>query len=842
LPSWPDYLQLPDKRVCDLNERQRQTFRDLMGLNASGVPVSSVPSLTPEETAHRDRRERWKRGFAGKGRNEPSLLIRKEQITRLGKNAKVDATARQHREGILTEAEEAAALPGGFFTSFIPDQGPWNPGGNFCPNCVHKKSPEGINNYFWNWDWRDPERLECPHCSMVFPNADFNDNAKLVLPRLGLVYRMHALDAEIASGDWQLGDAAGKFVGQPIHVSFSGNIRALRINWAIRQLKSLSLGFAITHDKSFVRPVFEILTRFAQVYPNYPLQSYFQDVVDADPGFAVDHADDLPTAFKRNACIGVYDGSFGYNHEKTTTRSTRVATGLWGASRIARELTTTGDAFLTAFQAYDLTKSEIDPSAQKVIEQQFLLELYLDTRAYEYITNKAGNIRAARVAFGQAYANAKETRDGVKGFHAILEGQFHPDGSTKETPLYGHKPIGENLWRIPEMLRGTQDLYANSLLPAAFETFSRVVTPWATHPPLDDTFVGGGIPTQTFDIARERFGIKIPGVPGPPSEFALYNSDLSKRPRRKSAAKALNNYFEGRHLACTGFGSGATATQIYVLGEDGHHGHRHAAPLNLQFYTHGWEVFPDLGYICDHPGNQWVKATPSHQTVTIDGSNGYSDEHSKLLAFNTQGTSRYIDTSVGLRDGSQLRRAVVLLKKTNGWPVLIDLFEASGGKTQDYSTRTDAPLGSFRISEAMKRRRTKLYQDHSFYELKNFQTSGKTLTPVAATWGAKDRTIRATVLTGASELMTYQSPGWRNQHEITAQSGKYLDTMVLRNRGKAGQFLVVYDTGPSPVAVQLEATTDEHFTINIQNRSGKDWRVSIPLASSSKGECEVSRT
>lgn len=826
--TWPKYLPLPNKRVCDLSARQTETFRDWMGLNATGTQADGIVYPTEAEKTHREKRERWKRRFAGKGKTRPSLLIRGEQIAQLKENVKVDATARRHRDDILADADRVADLVPGFFHSFIPDQGPWNPGGNFCPRCVRDKSPEGINNYFWDWDWTNPEQLACPYCGTTFPSAEYADNASLTLPRLGLTYRFHLTQSEREAVDWRLGDNAERFVAQPIHVSFSGNIRALRINWAIDRLKSLGLAYAITREKRYVRSLTEILERFAAVYDRYPLQSYFQDVVDADPGFAVDNADSLPTIFKRNACIGVYDGRFGYNHEKTTTRETRVATGLWGASRIARELTTTGHAFLTAFQAYDLTKAAIAPDTRRRIEQCFLLELYLDTRAYENITNKAGNIRAARVAFGQAYDNAKETRDGVKGFHAILGGQFHEDGSTKETPLYAHKPIGENLWQIPEMLRGKSDLYQNSLLPAAFETFAQVQTPWATHPTHDDTFVTSGIPGPTFDIALERFGIHIPGAAAPPSEFALYNSDLSKRPRRRGSAKALNRYFEGRHLACAGFGSGKTSTQIYLLGEEGSRVHRHAAPLNLQLYTHNWEVFPDLGYICDHPGNQWVKATPSHQTVTIDGENGYWAEPSELIAFETSGSKRYLDKRVRLRSGHRIRRAVTLLKKQDGWPILVDLIDVEGDGTHDYAARVDT-RSRFSVGVDSKPRRQSLYQDHSFYPLTDFRTGGAVKGPVRIDWGSGERKVRATVLTDTNELITYRSPGWRSQYEITSDPDKYFDTIVLRSRGARSRFVVIYDTGPRPNAKPELIENAETCTIDIS--SGKStWTVRVPEA------------
>ena len=609
-------LPLPDKPVHKLSRTDLNRFRRWMGYEGTTPRIAYPTSI---EQDGRARRERWKRRYAGKGSLKPGLLIRDEQISTLKANAKADRTTGKWLEGKLEQAEIVSNLDKDFFETFIPDTGPWNPGGNFCPNCIYRKSPEGINNYFWKWNWKDPDRIECPYCGIVFPNARYPENGKLHLQRLNKTYAFHVTKKELATPDWRLGDGAERFVNQPIHVSFSGNIRSLKLEWALSQVLTLGIAYAVTRKKAYVKTMERILLRMTEVYPGYPLQSYFQDVVDADPGYATDNADALPTVFKRNACLSVYDGRFGYGHEKTTTQETKVATGLWGSSRIARELTTTGVTFLRLFQGYDLVKKAIPAETRKRIEQDFLLELYLDTRAYDRITNKAGAIRAARVAFGLVYDNKKELKSGLEGYHKILESQFNPDGSMKESPIYGHKPIGEDLWQIPEMLRGTLDLYGqDSLYRSAFQALADIATPLGTHPTLDDSFRYSSTPGQSADIAAARCGIQIPGPQATPSEFAMYNTDLKKRSRRPTSGKAHNHFYEGRHLACLGFGSGKNRTQLYLLGEDGRHGHRHAGALTTQLYAGGREIFPDLGYICDHPGNKWVKATPSHQTVTID--------------------------------------------------------------------------------------------------------------------------------------------------------------------------------------------------------------------------------
>jgi len=784
-------IPLPDKRVCDLNTREMAVFRRWMGYEPGGGRIAYP---TPGEKAHRQKRELWKRRYAGKGALDPCLLVREEQIRNLRANASTNPVARRWLDNVISRADAAAGLSEGFFDAFVPDTGPWNPGGNFCPNCVHRKSAEGLNGYFWTWDWKNPDALVCPYCGITYPNSRYPENGCLELPRLGKRYTFHILPVELQSGDWRQGDHAARFVTQPVHVSFTGNIRSLKIQWAIDQAEPLSLAYAVTGDRGYARALERILRRFARVYAGYPLQSYFQDVVDADPGYAVDHADGLPTVFKRNACIGVYDGRHGYGHERTTTRVTRVATGLWGSSRIARELSTTGASFLRLFQAYDLVKAAIAPETRRLLEQDFLLELYLDTRAYEHITNKAGSVRAARVAFGLVYGNQSEVKEGVRGFRKILEGQFHPDGSMKESPLYGHKPIAEDLWRIPEMLRGTRDFYSAGLYRAAMQAFADIATPSGTQPPLDDCYAHFGIPRRTADIAWERCGIAIPGPTGPPSDFAILNAGSLRATRPPAPGRAHSRYYEGRHLACLGYGRGKGRVQLYLLGEDGLRGHRHADPLGLQLYVGEREIFPDLGYICDHPGHRWTKATASHQTVVVDEQNAVPDGSSTLLGFSDTGRDLYADVAVDLDVGARLRRAVTLIRKPDGLPIVVDVFDASGGRVHDYNVRASTPPGHFRLSGAeTKPRRTPLYEGHSLYPLLDFRTAGKLTEPCAATWGRGAERVRASTLTPCTELLTYRSPGWRTQTEITSDPKKYFDTLVLRCRRKQSRFVVVYE-------------------------------------------------
>ncbi|MDP6777835.1 MAG: heparinase II/III family protein, partial [Candidatus Latescibacteria bacterium] len=685
-------IPLPDKPVNRLTRREMAVFRKWVGLDEGG-PV--VPYPTAEEARCRQRRERWKRRYAGKGAVEPRLLVRNEQIVMAKANARRNAAARKWIDGILERADAAACTPDGFYQSFIPDVGPWNSSGNFCPNCYPSKSPERIS---WRWDWRDPDRISCPHCGMAFPNAGYPEDGVLSLPRTGKQYTFHILKAERESADWRLGEAAKRFVGQPIHESFSGNIRTHKIGWALSQVEPLGLAYSLTGREVYARTVERILLRMAEVYPGYLLQSYFQDIIDADPGYAVDHAEELPTVLKRNACLPAYDGRYGYGQDRTTTHLTKVATGLWGCSRIAREQFSTGSTFLSLFLGYDQVKRAIAPAVRRRLEQDFLLELYLDVRAYTPITNKSGAVRAARVAFGRVYNVKTEVDAGLKGFRAILEAQFHPDGSPIETPGYGQATIREGLWMIPEMLPEVDTLPGGDRYRAALDTLGAIATPPGNQPPIDDCHANMWIPRRTVDIASTRYGVSIPDPGDPPSDFAILNTKLGGRAIRRPAAVALNRFYEGRRLACVGYGSGPKRVQMYVLGEDGGRVHRHAGALTVQLHIGDWDVFPDLGYISNHPANQWVKATASHQTVVVDGSNSVPSGPSSLLGFVGTGRCRFVDMASPLGGGAVLRRALTLIKKDDGSPILIDLFEVTGGRVHDYNVRANVPPGQLSLS------------------------------------------------------------------------------------------------------------------------------------------------
>jgi hypothetical protein len=143
------------------------------------------------------------------------------------------------------------------------------------------------------------------------------------------------------------------------------------------------------------------------------------------------------------------------------------------------------------------------------------------------------------------------------------------------------------------------------------------------------------------------------------------------------------------------------------------------APLSLMVFCGGREVFPDLGYIADHPANAWIRATASHNTVLLDGRCVVAAGRCELAAFVVEGDWRFVDLRVPVRvagDGTDItagfRRALLALSDSDGPPILVDVFDARGEATFDYVCRAGAP-GAEAVFEGLSwlPRRESLFAD-----------------------------------------------------------------------------------------------------------------------------------
>jgi len=850
-------LGLPaDRRVCDLEPVYLRAFRQLIGWDPGGCVVE-YPTA-PEREA-RQRREAWKGERAGRGPTSPCLVLRRESFDTFRANTGRDAATRRWRERLVQRADQVADLPPGLLERIIPAHGPWNVAGSFCPHCVGDKSDYTIHHPFWRWNPLDPERIQCPHCGIVYPHPDYPEEGRLDLPRLGLSYDFYLSPDELESSDWREGRHASSFGGAPTHVSLSGEVGRCALSWALGQVEPLGVAYALTGGERYARAAAAILERLAAVYGQYPVYSYRQEYSDAEPAYAVDQVNCLPTPYKRAAFHYTYCGTWGdrqdlHGKEATTALTSAYPNGEWGTSRLGREKASNGQLFMSLFKGYDLVRSALSQEECTRIEADFLLELYLDTKGLSCrCDNKAGPGAAARVAVGVFYDDDEELEAGLDRFHQVLQGQFYGDGTWKETPTYGAKSLVEGMAEIPELVRDKHDLYADPLYSNALATYARVGTPADTQPALGDSPVDYCVQAYLGDLARIRLGLDVPAGPDRMEGLGLVRPErvasssayapglesvapttagdrpvgdgpvgfspmghIRRRASRPSALgmflgprppgaapvrAALNHYFAGRGLACLGWGAGERAVQLYLNADDGRTGHRHADPLSVTLFAGGREVLPDLGYIADHPANAWVRSTASHNTVVVDGSSVRASGPGLLLGWDKGEAWRFCDavTPVVAPEGDRAldryRRAVLLLRLPGEAVVLVDLFDVAGGSVHDYVVRVNDAERHFEVPGLAFSPRREPLFQETATPPHDFLTAGTGKAPLVARWGRAFE-VSAHIPAPCDEVIRFQSPAWRNALETFEDRQRSWDTLCLRRAGGASRFAAVYEVAP----------------------------------------------
>ncbi|MBQ2741543.1 MAG: S-layer homology domain-containing protein, partial [Oscillospiraceae bacterium] len=121
--------------------------------------------------------------------------------------------------------------------------------------------------------------------------------------------------------------------------------------------------------------------------------------------------------------------------------------------------------------------------------------------------------------------------------------------------------------------------------------------------------------------------------------------------------------------------------------------HAHLDTLNIGMTAFGLNILPDLGYP-EQTGNdpnriQWVRNTISHNTVVVDGKKQTenSEIRGKVKHYDDAGQVQVIDvdTSYVYDETEQYRRSVVMINVDDANSYYVDLFRILGGQSHIYS-------------------------------------------------------------------------------------------------------------------------------------------------------------
>ncbi len=364
----------------------------------------------------------------------PATTLKAEHFRRAKENAARYAWAQQAVKDLEARAQTALKWDDAYLAHIIPATTPGTGHFTMCPNCetapVHGS---------WRWTPDKPDEIQCNGCKMVFPNEKFPED---------LVLRSRFDPNQTFS---YYGGKSWHFYGFHTRPSFTGYIRAAKVNYAASAVYNLAMAYAATQKSEYAQQTRKILLRFAEVYPRYLIHSGYGEYADIDPHVAAKSMKPLP------------EEELTPPPNKPDRLLHPTGNPFWMAGR-ATYSGMEGYFIRELAVAYDLTCMAKDETGKAVyseedklrIERDLLLEGTLMFVADPSINNKSGSNRQAAAIVGMAVGHPELVHFGADGFWRVVNEWFLPDGATSESPAYASMMLG-GIYELGEALHGYSD-------------------------------------------------------------------------------------------------------------------------------------------------------------------------------------------------------------------------------------------------------------------------------------------------------------------------------------------------------------------------------------------------
>ena len=737
----------------------------------------------------------------------------------------------------------------GFIEAMMPELTPWPQYGQNCPVCVNRLSTMGETGIY-DWDPHDPDRLVCRYCKTEYPSSDHPETGSVTAPRMGQTFTFYLTDEERAHPEDRSGRHAFKWVNWPVHTSWSGIIRSMKINWCFEKMLPLAKLYALTGDAAYARWSASIMDCLARRYPTWLFHSYDGTVADCPPGEAAASMGAHPPAgrFPPEAIITAFEGRHLHGDHAVLNN------GFWGAGRLGCS-GSDGRSILSATLAWDLIRGAreadgspvITPQMNRRIVDDLILAGWADTEHWNDINNKCGPGRALSAAAGTLFGKPESVRRAIQGLEALLEEAFHFDGFCTESP--GYSSMHLNLLRdIPELLTGYTDPegYAPESGPRleeldpfhrfdryrlALESMVRMLDPNLQDPVIGDSHDGQGIDPIHAEVLAAHYGGGYAGLlekaQGAPlsekgTEYALWHRDPDLKAGAETGLPRRTEWFPGWHVAVLRAGDPEGHTALYLNGY-ACGGHRHYDSLGLIYIAHGREMAADRGYIWDDPRNAWTRSTLSHNIVTVDGRSQMGRaEPAALELFGTGAGVEVVQASARQYEQcGRYQRTCALVRVPGGGTYAVDIFRVDGGGLHQYGFHCNGRLTGIDGAGLEP-------VDEEIEWLDNLR-AGPPRQAFTASWQNEEVRMDLTLLSPVDRLLLADAPGWRSDtgdqlhaspvQQILAErrseadlSSRYAGviTPYIDESPVRGARLLLDDpvTGALAVAVEREGCTD----------------------------------
>ena len=530
----------------------------------------------------------------------------------------------------------------------------WSDG--FCPAC-HKSVPM----YSWRMNaMRQPWKVRCPHCEMLFPTNDFEafyrsglDAAGIFDPALAdrsLLFNTDHPDSDDPLHTFGVDDGTGYIEGEH-RWRFVGTylIYGQWYQVIMDGVRNLSAAYVATGEARYAHKAAILLDRIADVYPSmsFAAQGWVYETTGDNDGYVTNW---------HNAC-----------------EDTREMALAWDAIRSGLA----GDAALVAFLSSRAAAGELtNPKASLAdIERNIADGLLRDPLTHpERIHSNYPRNEIARIVLMAVddWAANRARIDAI--LDEVLAKTTAVDGVTGEKGLANYSAYTiQNL----ALLLGQLDRLDESLLAELFARHPQLAKTWRFH--IDTRCLGQYYPNiGDSGIFGKPFGLSLPqikqGHPGvspyaclmEPSSFTflwrlyeltgdpayvqiLYQAngghsdnlphdpfaadpaafqekvdELIEKVGTEPAVGSMN--FEQWRLGILRSGEGVHRRALWMdYDVGGSHGQRDG--LNLGLFALGLDLMPDFGYPpvqyggWHSPRVEWYRSTGSHNTVVVDGRN-----------------------------------------------------------------------------------------------------------------------------------------------------------------------------------------------------------------------------
>ena len=784
---------------------------------------------------------------------EHPAMLTADDIARARRNIEHADWAARWFEGERELANHAVAGGSAWVETMIPELTSMQGYGFTCPNCVGVHSQEGAGAWrIADWDWRNPEVMTCKACGQTYPDDKFPEAGRLVCPRRDQTITFYRNDAERADPDNRTGELAWKWVGQPMHISFTGIIREYKVRFMLGAVSRIAQVYAITGESRYAAVTVAILKRLAHCYRRWLYHDYFNCYADCDPMYAAWHDMSLPLEFKRHPDTMAYRGGRTESgQDKDTLESARMLARYFGAGRVhpSTDVVTLVRSICTA---YDLTYHAVDDDGQPLwtddtraaVERDLILEYVMTGEPslggpgkVDSVNNKAPRMYLALAATAKTLGIVEFADTALRGYEAIRDQSFNYDGFSHESPSYTEMFLG-TLLQVTEALEGftwpadhptrngTIALYRDDAkLRLMLRSMRDAVCLDGRYLPLADTLVGDAPGPLTYEVGAARmpdvFGGTLPANRrargernADPSTYAVFALD-HEAAEHDTAITHHTMLFPAWKTAILRGRSHAephrAATASLAFNPTG--GHRHNDSLALYYDDAGQPILGDLGYIGDTPMNAWFKTTASHNLVVVDDDEQLNGNYRKDTG------SRHTDLrfmfdgpwAAGVEASSRAypqcnvyRRTLVMLRSPDddGRTILVDIFRVAGGASHRYQLfselgASDADDHGMTFDGLDLTAHTSLpnfgrsVEREHIYGLQDPVTCTSPAASWCATWHQRDRAYRLHMLTACDHVTAAHGPG---QETIDNPGRRVRHVLAVRSGDRlASTFAAVHE-------------------------------------------------